>query len=375
MAFDDYVRLARHVALRDEAALLEGLAALTDPPEVVATTLRHHHLTRAVRGLVPEETLRGNLPSPLVEALLGSRAIGRAPIADLIDAFTEASAALAAADIPVLLLKGFYLAERLYGGLAHRPQSDVDLLVRPRDFRRAVRTLRTLGYVVARGDNHSRDLVRGRSKIDLHRFLRWAPALRIDESALWASTIEGEAAGVTFRTLSDEYTLVALAVGAYENLGQGMARMKQLLDLWLLVRALDPAYDWEGFFGRREPENLGAIIVNVFAFVRELFASPDELPSLARALSTRRALIVPLDRAGARALLAAPRKSHDNLVWFARVYPGSVALYLAWFWYGGFPDNLSQFGPSWLLSHLRLRRDVRGAARTTGRAAKSVGDR
>jgi hypothetical protein len=66
------------------------------------------------------------------------------------------------------------------------------------------------------------------------------------------------------------------------------------------------------------------------------------------------------DRAAALALLAAPRKSHANVVWFGRIYPGSFALYLLWFWWGGFPDNLSRLGPSWLSSQLRVRRDLRG---------------
>jgi hypothetical protein len=356
---DAYVRLAKHLALRDEAALVAGLATLPDPPDVAATTLRYHHLTRPIRAWIPEETLRARLPAALAEALVRSRPIGRASIDDLRDGFVEAHRALTAAAIPVLLFKGFYLADRLYGGVEHRPQSDVDLLVRRRDFGRGIRVLRRLGYRVAGGDIHSKDLVRDTVKLDVHRFLRWAPALALDEDRMWSSAIEARAAGVEFRTLSDEYTLVALIVAAFENLGQGMERLKQLFDLWLLVRALDASYDWAGFLARREGENLLAITVNLLAFVLDLFESAGECPNATHALAAHRDRVVLAGRPAALALLAAPRKARENLVWFGRVYPGSLALYLAWFWYGGFPANLWRLGPSWLVSHLRLARELR----------------
>ncbi len=359
MDLDAYVRLAKHLALRDEAALLAGLAALPDPPDVVATTLRYHHLTRPIRTWIPAETLRAELPAALAEALVRSRPIGRASIDDLRDGFVEAQQALTAAAIPVLLFKGFYLADRLYGGVAHRPQSDVDLLLRRRDFRRGVRVLRRLGYRVAGGDIHSKDLVRDTVKLDVHRFLRWAPALALDESRMWSSAITARAEDVQFRTLSDEYTVVALVVAAFENLGQGMERLKQLFDLWLLARALDASFDWPGFLARRERENLLAITVNVLAFVLDVFESDAECPNLHRTIAAHRDRVVLAGRREALALLAAPRKARANLVWFGRVYPGSLALYLLWFWYGGFPENLWRLGPSWLLTHLRLARELR----------------
>jgi hypothetical protein len=101
--------------------------------------------------------------------------------------------------------------------------------------------------------------------------------------------------------------------------------------------------------------------VNVFAFVLDVVDARGDVPRLAAALASRRALVVLDDRAAALALLAAPRKSHANVVWFARIYPGAFGLYLLWFWWGGFPGNLSRFGPSWLRSQLRVRRDMRGA--------------
>lgn len=354
-----YARVARDLALRDAPAVLAGIAAIDDPPAIAAETLRHHHLVRTIHALVPEDRLRGALRPPLAEALLRIRPVGRASIDLLVHAFAEVQEALAAAGVPVLLLKGFYLADRLYGGLAGRPQSDLDLLVRRRDFRRALRALAARGFARAGGDIHSRDLVRGAVKVDVHRFLRWAPALRVAEDELWAAAIDATAAGLAFRTLSDEHTIVALVVAAFENVGQGMARMKQLVDLLLLVRDVDARTDWDAFLARRERENLEAITTNVLALVLDVFDARAECPRLASVLDRRPGALVHGDRAGALGLLAAPRKARANLAWFGRVYPGSLAHYLAWFWYGGFPANLTRLGPAWLVSHLRLARELR----------------
>jgi len=53
---------------------------------------------------------------------------------------------LQAANIPVIPLKGAYLAQAIYGNIALRPMSDVDLLVKPDEMTRALDILRALGY-------------------------------------------------------------------------------------------------------------------------------------------------------------------------------------------------------------------------------------
>jgi hypothetical protein len=50
----------------------------------------------------------------------------------------------------------------------------------------------------------------------------------------------------------------------------------------------------------------------------------------------------------------APRKHPANLEWFASLYPGSLKAYLAWFWFHGFPGNLSGLTASRLLASIRL---------------------
>jgi len=362
MALDGYVRVAKHAALNEPAALLEALAALDGPPAAVADRLRRHHLIRLVQATVSDDALRARLPRALVEAIASRRRVGRVPIETQLAVFDGVHRALAAAGVPVLLLKGVWFAERLYGGLHRRPQHDVDLLVRPKDFRRAGRCLRALGFARKGRDLHARSVVRDGVTVDLHRHLRWAPAYALDEAAMWDAAQDVRVGGVAMRTLSDEYSLVMLTTASFEDLGQGACRLKPLLDLYLLLRRLDPTTDWEAFLARRERENLLAVTVNVLALVTALFTADAELPRLAAALARRRHLCVLAGREAVLALVAAPRKHDPNLIWFGRVYPGSMAHYLAWFWYAGFPANAGRFLPA-LRSGLRL-----AGARRTARA-------
>jgi hypothetical protein len=353
MALDGYVRVAKHAGLNETSALLDALSGLEGTPAEVADRLKYHHVIRLVHCAVPDDVLRARLPPALVDALESRRRIGRVPVRTLLAAFDDLNRSLAAARVPVLLLKGFYFAERLYGGLDRRPQHDLDLLVPSKDFRCAVRGLRGLGFVRKSRDLHSLSFIRDQISVDLHRYLRWAPAYALDEAAIWSTAVDVHVQGVAMRTLSDEYSLVMLATASFEDLGQGTCKLKPLLDLYLLLRQIDPTTDWEAFFARRERENLLAVTVNVLALATELFASDEELPRLGAALARRRHLCVLTDRDAVLALVFAPRKHDPNLMWFRRIYPGSMTHYLAWFWYAGFPANAGRFIPA-LRSGLRL---------------------
>jgi hypothetical protein len=358
MGFDGYLRIAKHAGLRESGALLDALVSLDGDPDTIADALRAHHLIRLLQSELPEGVLRARLPGALQTAIASRRPVGRMPPATLLGAFAEVRQALAEAGVPVLVLKGFPLAARLYGGLDRRPQHDVDLLVRRRDYRSALRRLARLGFARRKRDLHSRSVERDGVQIDVHRHLRWAPAWRVREDDLWRAAVEVRIEGVQVPTLSDEHTLLLLTLAAFEDLGQGQAKLKQLLDAYLLLRATDGTIDWERFFTLRGEENLLAVSVNVLALVVELFQARGELAHLPAALDRRRDLCVLSRREELLELVAAPAKHRANLVWFGRVYPGSLVHYLLWFWYGGLPGNLGRLRPGWLGAQLAVTAEV-----------------
>jgi len=363
MALDGFVRVAKHAGLDEPAALLDALAALDGDPEGVADALRRHHLIGLVRTRIADADLRARLAPALVEALTSRRPVGRVPASTLLAAYADLRRALAADGIDLLVLKGFYFAERLYGGIDRRPQHDLDVLVRPRDFRRTLAALHALGFARRRRDLHSIAVRHGDVQVDVHRHLRWAPVFAVDEEAVWRTALEVEVQGTAVRTLSDEYTLVFVLLAAFEDLGQGLAKLKQLLDVHLLLRAVDPTIDWDAFFARRAAENLLDVTVNVLAVCVALFDASEELPRLAAALASRAERCVLRDREEVCRLVGAPAKARSSLVWFGRVYPGSLAHWLAWFWMYGFPENVGHLRPRWI----RSQADVLVAARTRGR--------
>ena len=354
--FDRYVDIAQSAASNDAPALSAALARLDDDPDRVLEVLGRHTLIRLVLLTLPEHDAAG-VPPPLAHRLDRWRARRWVPALEYLQAFDQARRALDASGVPVVLLKGPCFAERLYGGCDRRPMHDLDLLVPARGFGRARRALEQLGYVPGGYDAHSRTLQRGDIAIDLHRSVRRAPAFRLDETQLWSALVETTVGGLPARTLSDDWTLVFLLMAAFEDLGQGSAKLKQLLDLALLLEHVDAVTDWEAFFDRRRQQALLEVAVNVLAVVEAVFEGRTAWPRLSAALRARRDLVVEGRRDVLLALVCAPRKDAASLAWFARVYPGRMALYLAWFWYGGFPENLSRF--SWR----RLARSVQVAFR------------
>jgi hypothetical protein len=345
--------IAKRIDLDETAALVDALAGLREDPELLRDTSCARRLVGSVRSALDEA--RGvDLTRPeLLSSLASGRRTRRVPVEALLDSFDEVHRELALAEVPALLLKGLYFGQRLYGALDLRPQFDVDVLVQRPLLGRAVRVLRRCGFARTAYDLHSVTLVRHGVKVDLHRSLRSAPAYRLNEDEFWSRAREVVIAGRRVPTLSDEHTLVLLILSSFEDLGQGMLKLKQLLDLFLLLREVDGTSDWERFLARRERENLFAVSINLLALVLDAFEARDRLPRLDAALRPHSDRICHADREAALALIAAPRKASANLAWFARVYPGSMAHYLAWFWAGGFPDNLRQIGRPWVFESVR----------------------
>jgi hypothetical protein len=346
-------RIARNAALSEADALVGALSALTPPFAEAAAALRYHHLAALVLAAIDETGIRARADPTLVQAIERSRPLLTLTAEALIHGFTEIRGALEAAHVPVIFLKGLYFAERLYGGYARRPQFDLDLLVRTRDRGAAARALARAGFTRQAYDLHSQTFVRAGLKVDVHDCLRRAPAYRVPEQTIWQTARDVRVGGIDARTLSDEYTLVFLGLAAFEDLGQGMVRLKQLLDMFLLLRLIDPSCDWDNFFERRVTEGIDGVLANVLALVLDVFEGATDVPRLNAALVARRHLLAGLSPAEAATLALAPRKNPASLAWFSRVYPGSFVRYLAAFWIGGFPANLRQLRPSRLAPLMR----------------------
>ncbi len=210
-------------------------------------------------------------------------------------AFTEAG-------IDVLLLKGPYLAKRFYGDLAQRSFEDIDLLVRAEQAGPCLRWMRNeLGFSgstlfhpllsgfspLLRGLTHAKSVRRGDLIVDLHWALRCHPSFAIDNVRLWATrqvfTLPGQGEE-PIDVPADEYVLVLTLLGIFDDLSRLVLPIKGLIDAFLILRAVDPVFDWPDFLARRRTERLHRIVVDVLATVLELFDGREQLPGLAAAI-------------------------------------------------------------------------------------------
>lgn len=165
-------------------------------------------------------------------------------------------AALARADIPLLVLKGTALGQWLYPAPYLRESSDVDLLFASRaDAERAAAVLAARGYTAPfapgrfahelacrAGDPRGPDL-------DLHwRLSDWPVLDRLpDFPVLWQTAIPLPGLGPGTRGLSAEHALLHACVHRASNLLAGLGdRLKWLHDLHLLAASLDET-GWSRF--------------------------------------------------------------------------------------------------------------------------------
>ncbi len=134
-------------ALRAGGRPLEPLPAPpSDDLTAVVPALRAHGVAPLLYVRLRDDPMWEALP-PAPRAVLVAAFQESATRAFTLEvALGEAAAALAAADVPVMLLKGAALGRLIYGSPAERPMGDLDLLVPAARVDAGMRALAALGY-------------------------------------------------------------------------------------------------------------------------------------------------------------------------------------------------------------------------------------
>lgn len=171
----------------------------------------------------------------------------------LADELVRVCAALGAAGIGVLPVKGVVLAETLYGSLALRPAADIDVLVRPADLPAAREALRDLGfghravpmfveiYHHFHDPQYFRQVGGGEVCLELHWALWAAHFFRLDHAILWERAIDAHLHGAPVRLLSPEDTLLHLAI----HRSRSPLRLRFVCDVGELLRLHSATLDWD----------------------------------------------------------------------------------------------------------------------------------
>jgi hypothetical protein len=201
----------------------------------------------------------------------------------LVSHWGEATAALRAAGVETITLKGMALAHAVYPEAGCRPMADVDLLIRPDDRAVALGALQALGYRTPgdAADRHTAsrsfaELVRDRTRIDLHwhlaRYLRFEGVVAVDHDGLWRRasplvTPEGRSL-----ELCPEDLLLHLTL--HLTLGSDFARALWYADVDAVARHFAARLDWERVIAEAERWRIRALAGWVLGVVRRSFGTP-----------------------------------------------------------------------------------------------------
>jgi len=167
-------------------------------------------------------------------------------------------AALGEQGMSVVVLKGAYLAEAVYGDIALRPMGDVDLLVREAELEPAQVVLDELGGVHREYDGSESGFVRGRHLphttvgrlvVELHwNIVSPAGPVQVDVAGLWRRARPCRVAGVQTLCLAPEDLLLHLCLHTcYED---HLASLRGLVDITETARRFRGELDWEQLAAR-----------------------------------------------------------------------------------------------------------------------------
>jgi len=190
-------------------------------------------------------------------------------------ALTRALEALKAAGVSTIALKGAYLAEAVYGNLALRPMSDVDILVHREDLGRADAALSTAGFTALEfhisppeDDNefHYQN-VAAKTLIEVHwEMTKPDYPFRLDVALLWEAAVPARIAGVNVLALSPEDLLIH--IGLHAAIHRFAHGPRPLCDLAEAVSRL--TVNWDLLGERARNAGVGRSIRLLLALTAEL---------------------------------------------------------------------------------------------------------
>ena len=172
-----------------------------------------------------------------------------------------------ASSIPVILLKGIFLAREVYYDLALRPMKDIDILCREEDLPAIRITLNDLGFSLlhpARNLTHQRFNKRGQIGQDHHIPSRYHPrkgeievhfrlfpekkiTLSKDDyiEEPWATSLCGDFDGVPFSRLCEKWLLLHLLLHLVRHLNEPRTRLLWFTDIHETVCRYRYSIPWD----------------------------------------------------------------------------------------------------------------------------------
>jgi hypothetical protein len=186
--------------------------------------------------------------------------------------------------LPVILLKGVFLAEKVYSNIALRVMSDIDLLLPRSSISNALQILEAQGYHASYPFNvdeeclHSHSLPPlyhpGLKTIDLHwNISPTNDVFNIEVESLWKNAISEIISGMDVLVLSPEDLLLHLTHHfAYTHLF--IYRLFQLCDISQILEKYQDQFNWEHFIQRAMDWGVRKTVFLALRVAQELIQAP-----------------------------------------------------------------------------------------------------
>ena len=156
--------------------------------------------------------------------------------------------------IPLILLKGIYLADAVYESAGLREMRDIDVLARPTDLARIVTILADMGYtspqpicpeITLQTHQHLPPMIKaGRATFEIHwNIVGPEESWFVDHEWLWQQSVPVQIAGCAALTLSPEALLLHLCLHtSYHH--QFAFGLRPSCDIATVITRSGPALDW-----------------------------------------------------------------------------------------------------------------------------------
>ena len=300
--------------------------------QVVAMLIDRHKVGPFLAHLIASSPPRHIAPG--IQDLIAAAATRQTAIANrCLDGFAIVADHFACAGVPVVMLKGPAIGERLFGGAANRGYWDLDILVHEHHRQTAGELLEGLGFRrtssvlfserLSALFSHGFDYETCDLKVDLHWCLSRSPAIRIDTSAMMQRAVRFNVGGRETIILAPEDELVFELISMFADIQRGRLRLQAFVDLFAMLRQL-LRIEWRGFFDRRGAEGCEGACRGVLGVFLATLAAESEFPALAAALGPLPSFEESLD------LLASGSGNGRAKLWAARRMSVSPFRYAAW---------------------------------------------
>lgn len=180
----------------------------------------------------------------------------------LYEVFRKAVSVLRANDIDLIVLKGAYLAEKLYGDIALRQFSDIDLLIREQDGEKAQAVLKEAGFTSNDfslaafirqhvGFEHYPQLVFQGGAIELHvRLNRTGEQFQIQTESVWKNVQKLSLQGIEVNVPNLPDLLIHTCVHLHKHFQEGEIQFTGFNDIVNLLDIHADKINWEEFTER-----------------------------------------------------------------------------------------------------------------------------